>query len=649
MSLGSGFAVFLNHCKFRHESAGPANPHLGALQTAQYDSRIREQRSPSRDVDQLCDAGDDSPPKPPIRPAAAGDQIPPGPAHPTPQSSDYALNYGDEPVRRKFLGASSSQVLVQWLDLSFSRRGPWPNISHFFRYGISTAEEFSPTLWISPKPLPHHSECAKYLSVYKLRIHPLFPVLDLSDFASTFTKLSGKDARSVSASDLPSLACCHAVTSIGMDAISGKPSETATEYLSGAYSMYAHIVAMPYQRSIQALLLLALALRTRHKEGVAWHVIGHAIRMAQSLGLHRHQGSQEDTIPDMELDRNIWWSLFCLEKMMALQTGRPSAIHDEDCDQTTPPTAATCSFLHHLVGLAQVQSAIARSMTTQSGRRRGMHEFLHDTLQLDHQLVEWEQKLPNNLRPGSALYCTPEDQPFASFFSVSYHEALITLHRTALILDTHVFREQIKRHVPEIQASYRLSRAEDICVASARTIVQMLNELKGSCGDFVHPITASSPLLATFVLTISILKHPGRWNVRSDLALLLNIASLTEGIFQSIGQDPAFNKMFALMRDAASKHTEHANPHPEASHIGGQSQANRTDGSDSARRVDLSELPTNNEISYSLQPSDAFDLSSEEPWARLLSGNLDFEGGPWDFNLESFLGLPNFEEGALWL
>ncbi|KAL0254489.1 hypothetical protein SLS55_009965 [Diplodia seriata] len=527
MSLGSGFAVFLNHCKFRHESAGPATSHLGALQTAQYDSRIREQRSPSRDVDQLCDARDD------------------------------------------------------------------------------------------------------YLSVYKLRIHPLFPVLDLSDFASTFTRLSGKDARSVSASDLPSLACCHAVTSIGMDAISGKPSETATEYLSGAYSMYAHIVAMPYQRSIQALLLLALALRTRHKEGVAWHVIGHAIRMAQSLGLHRHQGSQEDTIPDMGLDRNIWWSLFCLEKMMALQTGRPSAIHDEDCDQTTPPTAATCSFLHHLVGLAQVQSAIARSMTTQSSRRRGMYEFLHDTVQLDHQLVEWEQKLPNNLRPGSAL--------------------LITLHRTALILDPHVFREQIKRHVPEIQESYRLSRAEDICVASARTIVQVLNELKGSCGDFVHPITASSPLLATFVLTISILKHPGRWDVRSDLALLLNIASLTEGIFQSNGQDPAFNKMFALMRDAASKHTEHANPLPEASHIGGQSQANRTDGSDSARRVDLSELPTNDESSYSLQPSDAFDLSSEDPWERLLSGNLDFEGGPWNFDLENFLGLPNFEEGALWL
>lgn len=366
-----------------------------------------------------------SPPKPPTEFAAAGDDELRPSAVLTPQSSDYALNYGDEPVKRKFLGASSSQVLVQWLDLSFSRRGPWPKISQYFRYGITTAEEFSLNLWTSPKPLPPYSECAKYLSVYKSRIYPLFPVLDLPDLAQIFAKFAAKDAQSLSVSDLPSLACCYAVTSIGMDATSGQPSEPATEYLTSAYSMYAHIVAAPYQRSIQALLLLALALRARHKEGVAWHVIGHAVRMAQSLGLHR---LQKDAMPDalrknMILDRNIWWSLFCLEKMMALQTGRPSAIHDEDCDQSTPAADAASLFLHHLVGLAQVQSTIARSMTSQANRRRGMREFLHDTAHLDHRLVEWAQKLPNNLRPGSTLYCTPDDQPFATFFSASYHEA----------------------------------------------------------------------------------------------------------------------------------------------------------------------------------------------------------------------------------
>lgn len=367
-----------------------------------------------------------SPPKPRTEAVASSHEEPRVSAVLTPQSSDYAINYGDGPVRRKFLGASSSQVLVQWLDLSFSRRGPWPKVSHFFRYGISTAEEFPHNLWTTPKPLPPYSECATYLSVYRSRIHPLFPVLDIPECATICKKLADKDPRTLDPTDLPSLACCYAVTSIGMDAISMEPSQLATDYLTSAYAMYAHIVAMPYLRSIQALLLLALALRGRHREGVAWHVIGHAVRMAQSLGLHRHQhphnAASDTSLPQVDLDRNIWWSLFCLEKMMALQTGRPSAIRDEDCDQTFPAADAS-PFLCHLVGLAQMQSAIAQSMTTQVNRKKGMRDYFHEALQLDTRLVEWAMSLPDNLRPGSTLYCTPEDQPFATFFSACYHEA----------------------------------------------------------------------------------------------------------------------------------------------------------------------------------------------------------------------------------
>lgn len=576
----------------------------------------------------------------------------------TPQSSDYAINYGDGPVRRKFLGASSSQVLVQWLDLSFSRRGPWPKVSHFFRYGISTAEEFPHNLWTTPKPLPPYSECATYLSVYRSRIHPLFPVLDIPECATICKKLADKDPRTLDPTDLPSLACCYAVTSIGMDAISMEPSQLATDYLTSAYAMYAHIVAMPYLRSIQALLLLALALRGRHREGVAWHVIGHAVRMAQSLGLHRHQhphnAASDTSLPQVDLDRNIWWSLFCLEKMMALQTGRPSAIRDEDCDQTFPAADAS-PFLCHLVGLAQMQSAIAQSMTTQVNRKKGMRDYFHEALQLDTRLVEWAMSLPDNLRPGSTLYCTPEDQPFATFFSACYHEALITLHRTALILDTNVFREQIKRHSPEGQTPYRINQAEDVCVASARAIVRALNELKSSCGDLAHLLTASAPILATFVLTISILKHPARWNVRSDLALLLNIATFTEDIFISVGQDPTFNKMFALMRDAASKHVDNAAPTHDPSKASKQSEriGQNSSGQEALDQHQVPNSPgasTDHIVHHDSHPPAGLDLfGNEEPWSQLLSGNLDLGTAPWDYDLDTFFGLPHFDEGSLGL
>ncbi|EOD50083.1 hypothetical protein UCRNP2_3143 [Neofusicoccum parvum UCRNP2] len=62
MSLGSGFAVFLNHCKYRHEHAGPGNPRLaqdGQLQHDQYGAARHEQRPVSPAMDQLADARDD--------------------------------------------------------------------------------------------------------------------------------------------------------------------------------------------------------------------------------------------------------------------------------------------------------------------------------------------------------------------------------------------------------------------------------------------------------------------------------------------------------------------------------------------------------------------------------------------------------------
>lgn len=117
-------------------------------------------------------------------------------------------------------------------------------------------------------------------------------------------------------------------------------------------------------------------------------------------------------------------------------------------------------------------------------------------------------------------------------------------------------------------------------------------------------------------------------------------------MFESIGQDPAFNKMFALMRDAASKHTEHATPAPELSPVSDQSQTSGTGIVHDAHRLNLSESTANDESFHIFQSTDELNLINEEPWSQLLSGNLNFETGPWDYDLEALLGLPHFDEGV---
>lgn len=68
----------------------------------------------------------------------------------------------------------------------------------------------------------------------------------------------------------------------------------------------------------------------------AWNVIGLAIRYAQTLGLNLR-----NTVPDLsevekELRARVWHSLYGVEHLLCLMTGRPSAVRDQDCSVPLP-------------------------------------------------------------------------------------------------------------------------------------------------------------------------------------------------------------------------------------------------------------------------------------------------------------------------
>ena len=56
--------------------------------------------------------------------------------------------------------------------------------------------------------------------------------------------------------------------------------------------------------------------------------------MGQSIGLHVDAAYKEDVgnpkLIDHELRRRTWYSMFVLDRLLALQLGRPTAIHETD-------------------------------------------------------------------------------------------------------------------------------------------------------------------------------------------------------------------------------------------------------------------------------------------------------------------------------
>ncbi|KAF2972863.1 hypothetical protein GQX73_g816 [Xylaria multiplex] len=111
--------------------------------------------------------------------------------------------------------------------------------------------------------------------------------------------------------------------------------------------------------SIQALLLMALYMLAISKRNASYVYYGMAIRSAFALGLHREE-SLEVFLPEERLERkNLWRTLFILDRFLSACLGRPTAISEEDCSHgifENPGTANTspvdmCKETTHLAAL----------------------------------------------------------------------------------------------------------------------------------------------------------------------------------------------------------------------------------------------------------------------------------------------------------
>jgi hypothetical protein len=141
----------------------------------------------------------------------------------------------------------------------------------------------------------------------------------------------------------------------------------------------------------------------------AWNILGLAIRMGQSIGLHVEDSPTENTIDPIqqEMRRRAWYSLYVLDRLLALQLGRPVAIHeteyhvslpsemaDIDSDSANPGNGSVLNYFIQVIHFSQiVGSAITLYLQTHSEESLTSH-----TARLDKSLLDWMTNLPRQLR-----------------------------------------------------------------------------------------------------------------------------------------------------------------------------------------------------------------------------------------------------------
>ncbi|KAL6713326.1 hypothetical protein ACLMJK_008791 [Lecanora helva] len=243
-------------------------------------------------------------------------------------------------------------------------------------------------------------------------------------------------------------------------------------------------------RSIQTLLLMAAYMMYKCKRNAAYSYIGMAVRTAYSLGLHREETLAIFPVDEQEFRKNLWRSLFVMDRFLATYLGRPFAIAEEECaGESLNPRGNTYQHLSELqpnqissagleatVRCAHVIGLILRKVYRQRRISTKMaHSLADECRQWPASLspaLHWRRASSKNRRQAIAsLHC-----------NLAYCHSIVLLSRPFFLylLRLDVLKTQVGDKPKEPSSREHMERFSDACIiASIHTIALIQKAYEG--------------------------------------------------------------------------------------------------------------------------------------------------------------------------
>ncbi|CAK41916.1 hypothetical protein M747DRAFT_271648 [Aspergillus niger ATCC 13496] len=210
---------------------------------------------------------------------------------------------------------------------------------------------------------------------------------------------------------------------------------------------------------LQSLLLTCLYLQLTRKHEEWIQTAGQAVRLAQSLGLHRHSRRFRFCAGEMELRKRMWWCVYAVDVACSVVHGLPKLIQDDDVDTDLPidtdlddvtasdiplplpgETTSMATFILY-VKLLRLFSSCLKSLYTTTKRRNGVAKITA----LDHELSVWHHSVVRFQGSGmkenddalpDTLHINSSGQSFETLFlHFLGNVAVVLIHQPALTFD----------------------------------------------------------------------------------------------------------------------------------------------------------------------------------------------------------------------
>ncbi|KAH8669620.1 hypothetical protein BGZ60DRAFT_528097 [Tricladium varicosporioides] len=302
------------------------------------------------------------------------------------------------------------------------------------------------------------------------------------------------------------------------------------KYLYNVLSVIPNMVLQPSQElCIGAMLSTTLYFMFSFENQAAMSILGSTMQQMIMSGYNYKTGPSGLSELDILHRRRLFWNGYILDKDLALRLGKPPIVSEHvhvDLPEEEPLDGlgifalsnGSFHFLREHVALAMIQSQIWARLHSDKVAKQSSEELFQNIHELDDQLREWKENIPEILRPQTPLDRFDYDRLiFVTVLHYTYFQLTIAIHSVVFAGFTpHNTKERDARIFPSVA----------LCVAAARASISLLNYHDNS-----HPFTlylVNHVAWSVDILFMNILQNKSSPRILKDLAMLEKIVSFYE-------------------------------------------------------------------------------------------------------------------------